>query len=153
MVWFPNLKCERTPRGRVNRAAHRDDEGVRVSPVRLGGDAQQELAKRQQQRLRELRDEKAKLAKEAETMSALSKKVDAEVDRWAAKKKLPELLRTIGQVWPAAAAKVAQAGSTKKAYMQVLRLVHPDKVASGAPLHVKAKAQRIFTVLQSRKPE
>ena len=116
-------------------------------------DKEEELIQRQNERLHKLRKEKAKIAKEADTMAALSKEADAEVDRWAAKKRLPELLRTIGQVWPAAAAKVAQAGSTKKAYMQVLRLVHPDKVASGAPLHVKAKAQRIFTVLQSRKPE
>jgi hypothetical protein len=42
------------------------------------------------------------------------------------------MLRTIGQVWPPATAKVAAAGSlpasTKKAKMQVLRMVHPDKV-------------------------
>lgn len=50
----------------------------------------------------------------------------------AAGKDIVEMLRTIGQVWPPAAAKVAAAGplpaSTKKAKMQVLRMVHPDKV-------------------------
>ena len=50
----------------------------------------------------------------------------------AADKSMVEMLRTIGQVWPPAAAKVATTGtlpgSTKKAKMQVLRMVHPDKV-------------------------
>jgi hypothetical protein len=93
-------------------------------------------------------------AREAEKIARVQKRVDAEVDQWAAKKNLVQMLQTIGEVWPPAAAKVAAAGalpeSTKRAKMQVLRLVHPDKVDANSPVELKAKAQRIFTTLQSQ---
>lgn len=155
----------KTPRGRVQRSAASQrysfgaGDGVRVSPSTSHHYADeeaatQELRRRQEQRLKELRVEMAAKAREAEKIARVQKRVDAEVDQWAAKKNLVQMLQTIGEVWPPAAAKVAAAGalpeSTKRAKMQVLRLVHPDKVDANSPVELKAKAQRIFTTLQSQ---
>eukprot|EP01043_Picozoa_sp_COSAG02_P008097 COSAG02_NODE_252_length_26996_cov_29.825607_14_plen_583_part_00 len=155
----------KAPRGRVQRSTATQryifggDDGVRVSSstshnIADEKEARQELKRRQEQRLKELRVEMAAKARDAEEIARVQKRVDAEVDQWAARKSLAEMLRTIGQVWPPATAKVAAAGalpaSTKRAKMQVLRLVHPDKVDMNAPVELKAKAQRIFTTLQSQ---
>ena len=66
------------------------------------------------------------------------------------------MLTTMYQIWPGAktfgAGDLSGGGGLKKAYLQALRQVHPDKVDNSASAATKAKAQRIFTTLQNRKP-
>jgi hypothetical protein len=122
--------------------------------IRVGGGERvdPELARKQNERVRELRQAEAKKERDAQDMAGVQRRVDQEVDRWAQAKDLPAMLRTLGHILPGAPAIQTDGGGVKKAYMKALRLVHPDKVDPNASAATKAKAQRIFTTLQTHKP-
>ena len=104
--------------------------------------------------MRDLRVNELKKAQQAQEISQVQKRVDTEVDRWAASKDLRAMLATMGQIWPGARSVASEVNSAvlKKTYLKALRLVHPDKVDANAPVRTKVIAQRLFTTLQQHRP-
>jgi hypothetical protein len=140
-------------RTQAQPATHYDD-GVRVA---AGGDraADAALQRRQDERVREMRENERKKEREAREVSQVQRQVDGAVDRWASSKDLSTMLATMSQIWPEAAAALnpqSRGAGIKKAYMKALRLVHPDKVDANAPVRRKVMAQRLFTTLQQHRP-
>ena len=128
------------------RSGERDPDGIRVG----GGERiDPELARKQNDRVRELRRAEAKKERDAQDMAGVQKRVDMEVDRWARAKDLPAMLRTLGHIIDGAPAIQTDGSDVRKAMLKALRIVHPDKIDPNASAAYKAKAQRVFTTLQA----
>ena len=127
---------------------YNDPDGIRVSG---GPRVDPEITQKQEERVRELRRAQMKKECDAREMADVQKRVDQEVDLWAQSKDLLTMLRTFNHILPGFPV-IQIDGSVKKAYMNALRLVHPDKIDQGAGVETKAKAQRVFTKLREHKP-
>lgn len=123
-----------------------DPDGIRVGG---GPRVDPELARKQDERVRDLRRAEAKKERDAQDMAGVQKRVDQEVDRWARAKDLPAMLRTLGHIIDGAPAIQTDGSDVKKGMFKALRIVHPDKVDPNASAAYKAKAQRVFTTLQA----
>jgi hypothetical protein len=127
-------------------SSHSDPDGIRVGG---GPRVDPELARKQEERVRELRRAEAKKERDAQDMAGVQKRVDQEVDRWARAKDLPAMLRTLGHIIDGAPAIQTDGSDVRKGMLKALRIVHPDKVDPNQSAAYKAKAQRVFTTLQA----
>jgi hypothetical protein len=125
-----------------------DPDGIRVSG---GPRVDPEIARKQKERVQELRRVQMKKESDAREMAEVQKRVDREVDRWSQSKDLLTMLRTFNHILPGFPV-IQMDCSVKKAYMNALRMVHPDKIDQNASVETKATAQRVFTKLRENKP-
>jgi hypothetical protein len=125
-----------------------DPDGIRVSG---GPRVDPEIARKQKERVQELRRVQMKKESDAREMAEVQKRVDREVDLWSQSKDLLTMLRTFNHILPGFPV-IQMDCSVKKAYMNALRMVHPDKIDQNASVETKATAQRVFTKLRENKP-
>ena len=125
-----------------------DPDGIRVSG---GPRVDPEIARKQKERVQELRRVQMKKESDAREMAEVQKRVDREVDLWSQSKDLLTMLRTFNHILPGFPV-IQMDCSVRKAYMNALRMVHPDKIDQNASVETKATAQRVFTKLRENKP-
>ncbi|CAI5746262.1 unnamed protein product [Peronospora destructor] len=116
--------------------------------------ADTELYLRQQARLRERHELQMKKKVEADEADAVRGDIHRRVEMWAFGKQLLHMILTLDQISSNDALKkcqlmVAQSpddDTVRKAYRNILRIVHPDKLR-GATIPEQLEAKELFTVL------
>lgn len=96
---------------------------------------QAKLKARQDERLQSERMSSMRAEQKEREVRAVDTEVERVVALWAGRKDLRGLLASLPQIWPAATGATFPPSlysdpeaNVKKAYMQALRLVHPDKL-------------------------
>jgi hypothetical protein len=115
------------------------------------------LKARQAERLQAERMATMRATQKEREVRAVEAEIERRVSLWAGKKDLRGLLASLPSIWSAAPVSTfppslyseSGEGKVKKAYMQALRLVHPDKLPANTAVRDEVQATKIFTRLQA----
>ena len=113
---------------------------------------EQKVARRQAQRRQQRQAEELIQQQQAAEVDGLTSQVDKTLDSWASGKGIVAMLRSIGEIFQPAEHAIspritadATQHEVKKAYRQIVRVVHPDKLKAAMPTKEKLLAQKLFT--------
>lgn len=112
---------------------------------------QREMQRRLQTRRRDRQQLMEQKEQEALASVSLGQEVDRIVSTWARNKSIADLLRTIHEIAPTNVTSIELAldcspSDIKRAYMKIVRLIHPDKLTMHQ-LRDRLLAQALFTVV------